>query len=198
MERNSFETLFGQQKDFFHTGKTKDISFRIATLKKLKNLISDHEKEILAAVYADLHKDEIDAYATELSGVYNEIKIAISNVRDWAAREKVSTPFFMMPSKSYIYKEPYGVTLIIAPWNYPFQLLMMPLVGAIAAGNTAILKPSELSSHTAAVLEKIINTSFPKEYIHVVQRRGPGNPGTCWHCLLIIFSLPAPCRWANR
>lgn len=173
MERNHFEILFGQQKEFFRAGITKDISFRIATLNKLKNLIIDHEKEILAAVYADLHKVEIDAYATELSGVYNEINIAIRNVRDWAAREKVSTPMFMMPSKSYIYKEPYGVTLIIAPWNYPFQLLMMPLVGAIAAGNTAILKPSELSSHTAAVLEKIINASFPEEYIHVVCGAAP-------------------------
>jgi aldehyde dehydrogenase (NAD+) len=132
-------------------------------------VITASEKEILAAVYQDLHKNEMDAYATEMSGVYNEIKIAISHVRDWAARRKVATPFFMMPSKSYIYKEPYGVTLIIAPWNYPFQLLMMPLVGAIAAGNTAILKPSELSSHTAAVVEKMINKAFPVEYIHVVQ-----------------------------
>ncbi len=96
-----------------------------------------------------------------------------ANVRDWAAREKVPTPIFMYPAKSYIYKEPYGVTLIIAPWNYPFQLLMMPLIGAIAAGNTAILKPSEISSHTAAVLEKMINTAFPRQYIHVVQGAAP-------------------------
>ena len=173
MDVSSFDDLFQEQKAFFRSGKTRDITFRIETLKKLKNLISKHEKEILAAVYADLHKEETDAYATELSGVYNEIKVAIANVRDWAAREKVPTPFFMMPAKSYIYKEPYGVTLIIAPWNYPFQLLMMPLVGAIAAGNTAILKPSELSSHTAAVLEKIINTAFPRQYIHVVQGAAP-------------------------
>lgn len=169
MEKNTFEKLLQQQKQFFRSGKTKDISFRIETLIKLKKVVSDHEKEILDAVYADLHKDEIDAYATELSSVYNEIKIAVSEVRDWAARVKMKTPVFMYPAKSYIYKEPYGVTLIIAPWNYPFQLLIMPLVGAIAAGNTAILKPSEISSHTAAVLEKMINTAFPAEYIHVVQ-----------------------------
>ncbi len=169
MNENKFSALLKKQKDFFLTGKTKDLSFRIDTLKKLKEVIRAHEKEILAAVYADLHKADIDAYGTEISGIYNEIRVAIGNVRDWAARRKVTTPVFMMPAKSYIYKEPYGVALIIAPWNYPFQLLMTPLVGAIAAGNTAILKPSEISSHTAAVAEKIINASFPEEYIHAVQ-----------------------------
>jgi len=169
MDKPAIDALYQKQKVFFYSGKTRAIDFRIASLKKLKQVISTHEKEILDAVYADLHKDEIDAYATEISGVYTEIKIAISNVRDWAARKKVDTPLFMMPSKSYIYKEPYGVTLIIAPWNYPVQLLLMPLIGAIAAGNTAILKPSEISSHTAAVMEKIINAAFPRQYIAVVQ-----------------------------
>jgi aldehyde dehydrogenase (NAD+) len=173
MDKSAFDDLLQEQKAFFRSGTTRDIDFRIATLKKLKDLISGYEKEILAAVYSDLRKEETDAYATELSGVYNEIKVAIAHIRDWAAREKVPTPLFMMPSKSYIYKEPYGVALIIAPWNYPFQLLMTPLIGAIAAGNTAILKPSELSSHTAALLEKMINTSFPKEFICVVQGAAP-------------------------
>jgi aldehyde dehydrogenase (NAD+) len=169
MDRSAFDELFQEQKAFFRSGNTRDIPFRIDALKKLKDVVHEHEKEILAAVYADLHKHEIDAYATEIASVYNEIKLAIRNIRDWAAREKVVTALFMMPSKSYIYKEPYGVSLIISPWNYPFQLLMMPLIGAIAAGNTAILKPSEISSHTAAVMEKIINSAFPGEYIHVVQ-----------------------------
>jgi aldehyde dehydrogenase (NAD+) len=173
MDKSAFDDLLQEQKAFFRSGTTRDIDFRITALKKLKDLISAYQKEILAAVYADLRKEETDAYATELSGVYNEIKVAIAHIRDWAAREKVPTPIFMMPSKSYIYKEPYGVALIIAPWNYPFQLLMTPLIGAIAAGNTAILKPSELSSHTAALLEKMINTSFPKEFICVVQGAAP-------------------------
>ena len=168
MEENKFGALLKKQKDFFLTGKTKDLSYRIVALKKLRATISVHEKEILAAVYADLHKAEIDAFATELSGVYNEIKVAIANVRDWTARRKVTTPVFMMPAKSYIYQEPYGVALIIAPWNYPFQLLMTPLVGAIAAGNTAIVKPSEVSSHTAAVVAKIISSAFDEEYICAV------------------------------
>lgn len=161
--------LFLRQKAFFASGKTRGIDFRIAALQKLKDAISAHEKEILAAVYADLRKEETDAYATEISGVYNEIKLAIRNIRDWSARQKVPTPIYMMPSKSYIYKEPYGVTLIIAPWNYPFNLLMTPLTGAIAAGNTVILKPSDVSSHTALVVDKIITASFPKEYICAVQ-----------------------------
>jgi len=168
MDKSAFDELFQEQKAFFRSGVTRDINFRLAALKKLKEIVAANEKEILTAVYADLHKEEMDAYATEISGVYNEIRLAISNIRGWAAREKVTTPLFMMPSKSYIYKEPYGVTLIIAPWNYPFQLLMIPLVGAIAAGNTAILKPSEVSSHTAAVLKKVINSAFPSQYIHVV------------------------------
>jgi len=173
MDKSAFDELFQEQKAFFRSGVTRDINFRLAALKKLKEIIAANEKEILTAVYADLHKEEMDAYATEISGVYNEIRLAISNIRGWAAREKVTTPLFMMPSKSYIYKEPYGVTLIIAPWNYPFQLLMIPLVGAIAAGNTAILKPSEVSSHTAAVLNKVINSAFPSQYIHVVCGAAP-------------------------
>jgi len=168
MDKSTFDSLYREQKAFFRSGKTLDVNFRIATLKKLKEMVAANEKEILAAVYADLHKEETDAFVTEISGFYNEIKHAISNIRDWTAREKVVTPLFMMPAKSYIYKEPYGVTLIIAPWNYPFQLLMTPLIGAIAAGNTAILKPSEISSHTAKVLEKMINAAFPLGYIHVV------------------------------
>ena len=169
MANPAIQNLYQSQKDFFHSGKTREIGFRIDALKKLQEAISAHEKDIFAAVFADLHKEETDAYATEISGIYDEIKNAVSNIRDWAAREKVPTPGFLMPSKSYIYKEPFGVTLIIAPWNYPFQLLMMPLVGAIAAGNTAILKPSEWSSHTAAVIERIIHTAFPREYICVAQ-----------------------------
>ena len=169
MVNPAIQNLYQSQKVFFHSGKTREIGFRIDALKKLQETIFAHEKDICAAVFADLHKEETDAYATEISGIYDEIKNAVSNIRDWAAREKVPTPGFLMPSKSYIYKEPFGVTLIIAPWNYPFQLLMMPLVGAIAAGNTAILKPSEWSSHTAAVIERIIHTAFPREYICVAQ-----------------------------
>ncbi len=169
MEKAALEKLFKSQKEFFWSGKTRDINFRIASLTKLKDTVEAYEQEILDAVHKDLHKDAIDGYATEISGYYDEVKYAIKNVHVWAKIESVETPVYMFPSRSYLQKEPYGVTLIISPWNYPFQLLMMPLVGAIAAGNTAILKPSEISVNTATVLEKIINDTFPQEYLHVVQ-----------------------------
>ena len=169
MNTKTVEDLVQKQRDFFLSGQTRLIDFRLDALRKLRDALKVHEKDILAAVYADLRKAEVDAYATELAGVYNEIKVAIANVRDWAAREKVTTPIFMMPAKSYIYKEPYGVCLIIAPWNYPVQLAMLPLVGAIAAGNTAIVKPSELASHSAAIIDKVLGETFPEEYIRVVQ-----------------------------
>lgn len=169
MEKADLEVLFNLQKEFFRSGKTRDVDFRVESLTKLKSIIKAQEKKILAAIYNDLHKAAADAYATEIAGVYAEIDFAIKNIRSWAKAEKVETPIFLFPSKSYIYKEPYGVALIIAPWNYPFQLLLIPLVGAIAAGNTAILKPSEISSHTAAVIEDVINPAFPREYLRVVQ-----------------------------
>lgn len=169
MEKAALEKLYKSQKEFFWSGKTRDINFRIESLRKLKDTVEAYEQEILDAVYKDLHKDAIDGYATEISGFYGEVKYAINNIHVWAKVESAETPVYMLPSRSYLHKEPYGVTLIISPWNYPFQLLMMPLVGAMAAGNTAILKPSEISVNTAAVLEKIINDAFPQEYLHVVQ-----------------------------
>ncbi len=167
MTNDAFASLLDKQKEFFLSGKTKNLTFRVETLKKIKSVIKANEKEILHAINQDLHKAAIDGYATEIAGVYNEINYAVSSMHKWAKAEKVKTPSFLFPSKSYIYKEPYGSVLIIAPWNYPFQLLMLPLVGAIAAGNTAVLKPSEISSHTAAVMERIINSNFPEELIHV-------------------------------
>jgi aldehyde dehydrogenase (NAD+) len=169
MEKAALEKLFKSQKEFFWSGKTRDINFRIESLTKLKDIVEAYEQEILDAVYKDLHKDAIDGYATEISGFYSEVKYAINNIHVWAKIESVETPVYMLPSRSYLQKEPYGVTLIISPWNYPFQLLMMPLVGAIAAGNTAILKPSEISVNTATALEKIINDAFPQEYLHMVK-----------------------------
>lgn len=169
MDKESLEKLFKAQKKFFWSGRTRDLDFRIETLKKLRQTVEAYEQDILQAVYEDLHKDPIDGRAMEISGFYTEVKYTVKNLPSWAGIESVETPIYMLPSRSYIQREPYGVSLIIAPWNYPFQLIMMPLVGAIAAGNTALLKPSELSAHTATVLEKIINNTFPEEYLHVVQ-----------------------------
>jgi len=136
MDNNGFQELFKSQKQFFHSGQTRSVEFRVAALRKLKAAIQQHEKEILEALLADLNKSTFDAYATEIGIIYDEINFAIQNIRSWAKPQKVHSPILMWPSKSYIRKEPFGVTLIIAPWNYPFQLVFSPLIGAIAAGNT--------------------------------------------------------------
>lgn len=166
------ELIFSEQKKFFESGKSKNIDFRINELKKLKKIIKENEEEILKALKKDLGKSNFEAYATEVGIVYDEINLHIKNVRKWAKREKRNSPIVYYPSKSYVYKEPYGVTLIIGPFNYPFQLVIAPLIGAISAGNTAIIKPSENTINTAKLLENIINNSFDKGYIRVVDPLG--------------------------
>ena len=166
------ELIFSEQKKFFELGKSKNIDFRINELKKLKKIIQKNEEEILLALKKDLGKSNFEAYATEVGIIYDEINLHIKNIRKWAKREKRSSPIVHYPSKSYVYKEPYGVTLIIGPFNYPFQLVLAPLIGAISAGNTAIIKPSENTINTAKLLEKIINNNFDKGYIRVVDPLG--------------------------
>ncbi len=169
---NDIELIFNEQRKFFNYGKSKDINFRIKKLKRLKKIIKENEEEILQALKDDLGKSNFEAYETEIGIVYDEINLHIKNVRKWAKREKRSSPIIYYPSKSYVYKEPYGVTLIIGPFNYPFQLVIAPLIGAISAGNTAIIKPSENTINTAKLLEKIINNNFDKGYISVVDPLG--------------------------
>lgn len=166
------ELIFSEQKKFFELGKSKNIDFRINELKKLKKIIQKNEEEILQALKKDLGKSNFEAYATEVGIIYDEINLHIKNIRKWAKREKRSSPIVHYPSKSYVYKEPYGVTLIIGPFNYPFQLVLAPMIGAISAGNTAIIKPSENTINTAKLLEKIINNNFDKGYIRVVDPLG--------------------------
>lgn len=157
------------QKEYFYSGNTLDISNRKSALIKLKNEIKKNESNIFEALKEDLNKSEFESFATEIAMVYEEIKDAIKNIDKWSKRKKVKTPISQFKATSYIYKEPYGNVLIIAPWNYPFQLVMSPLIGAISAGNTVVIKPSELAPATAKVIEKIISNIFKKEYIAVVQ-----------------------------
>lgn len=160
--------IFNRQKEFFNLGKTKEINFRIEALKKLKRTIKENEDKILEALKKDLGKSNFESYATEIGLIYDEINIHIRNINKWSKIEKVKSPIVHYPSKSYIYKEPYGVTFIIGPFNYPFQLVMAPLVGAISAGNTAIIKPSENTKNIALLLEEMINESFNEDYLKVV------------------------------
>lgn len=152
-------------KNYFNTGVTRSYSFRKEQLLKLKKAILKHEEELYAALYADLKKSKEECWVTELGMVIAELNAIVKELKRWMLPERVSTNLLNVPSSSYILKEPLGVVLIIGPWNYPFQLLINPLLGAIAAGNCVVLKPSEFSVATTAVMKKIIEETFPKEYI---------------------------------
>lgn len=158
-----------KQKDYFHSGVTLDHKFRINALKSLREAILNNEEELYKALKKDLNKGRLESYLTEIHMVISEINLAIRNLKKWMKPKKVSAGLLNFPSKAFIKPDPYGVALIISPWNYPFQLLFSPLVGAIAAGNTAILKPSEYSYNTSEVSQKIIDDAFDKEYITLIQ-----------------------------
>ncbi|HCX0940531.1 TPA: aldehyde dehydrogenase, partial [Staphylococcus aureus] len=147
----------------------KDISFRKEQLKKLSKAIKSYESDILEALYTDLGKNKVEAYATEIGITLKSIKNARKELKNWTKTKNVDTPLYLFPTKSYIKKEPYGTVLIIAPFNYPFQLVFEPLIGAIAAGNTAIIKPSELTPNVARVIKRLINETFDANYIEVIE-----------------------------
>lgn len=165
----SIAQQFENSKTFFKTHKTKDIKFRKQQLKQLSKSIKNHENELLEALKEDLGKSPVEAYATEIGILLKSIKMARKELKNWSKTKQVDTPLFMFPSKSYINPEPYGTVLIIGPFNYPVQLVFEPLIGAIAAGNTAIVKPSELTPHVASVISKIIESTFAPEYISTVE-----------------------------
>lgn len=169
---NNIQMALIKQKDYFNTGATRNLDFRIEKLCILKNSIKKNEKQILVALWVDLHKSEFEAYATEIGIILEEINFAIKHLKSWSKTKKVRTPLTNFLSSSYIYSEPYGVSLIISPWNYPFQLLMAPLIGSIAAGNCAILKPSENAPSTTGIIIKIIEESFSEEFVSVVEPYG--------------------------
>jgi aldehyde dehydrogenase (NAD+) len=152
-------------RNFFNSGATKTYRFRKQQLKQLQQSILDHEDDLYRALYDDLKKSKEEVWVTETGMVISEINHALSHLKTWMANERVSTNLLNLPSSSHILKEPLGVVLIIAPWNYPFQLLMNPLIGAIAAGNCVVLKPSEFAPATEAVMKKIIESVFAAAYI---------------------------------
>jgi aldehyde dehydrogenase (NAD+) len=165
----TYSDLFQKQRDYFLQGNTKSVSFRREALNRLRTLIKSNEKGLMNALKQDLNKSEFDSYMTEIGMVLEEIRFALNHLHKWAKPRKVKSSLTLIGSKSYIYPEPYGVALILSPWNYPFQLAVAPLVGAIAAGNCAILKPSELTPHTSAFLSELISKNFPEEFIAVVE-----------------------------
>ncbi len=148
------------------------LNFRLRMLKTLRSSIQKYEDQITAALEKDLGKSSFEAYATETGLIYNELSYAIRRLRLWARPRRVGSPLVLWPAVSRVYPVPLGRVLIIAPWNYPFQLQIAPLIAAIAAGNRAILKPSELTPATADVIQKMISESFPRDYISVVCGEG--------------------------
>ena len=157
------------QQLFFKSHATLNIDFRIQQLKKLKQCLSKYEHELLNALKVDLGKSEFEAFTSELGLAQKEISFHIRKLRNWAKPKKVSTPVFAFPSSSYIYQQPYGKILIIGPFNFPFMLTIIPLIGVISAGNVAVVKPSESTLATSGVLEKIITETFDPEYVACVQ-----------------------------
>ena len=167
--KNSIQTIIEHQKDFFNSGKTSDINFRKKKLIELKKEIQKNEKQIELALYKDLGKSSGESFLTEIHFIYAELNIAIKNINKWTRRKSVRPSLLNYPSSDYIIPQPYGITLHISPWNYPFQLSIAPLIGAVAAGNTVVLKPSEYSENTSIILEKIIENVFEEGFVKVVQ-----------------------------
>lgn len=167
--KQQVEQYIEQQRAYYMSGATRDVAFRIQQLQTLKKTIQKYERQVVEALYADLHKNDFEAYSTEISMVYSSIDEFTKYVAQWNEPVAAKTPLAFQPAKSYIVREPYGVTCIIGPFNYPFQLVMEPLLGAIIGGNTAIVKPSEASVATAAVVKMILEEAFEPQYVRVVE-----------------------------
>jgi aldehyde dehydrogenase (NAD+) len=159
-------------RTYFLSGATQSYDFRLNQLKRLKKVVLESEKELYQALYADLKKTDEDAWATEVGFFLSELNDTIEHLKSWMQPNKVATNLVNQPSTSYTVQEPLGVVCIIAPWNYPFQLLFTPLIGAIAGGNCAVLKPSEFAPATAKVMGKIIDALFPDNYILYLEGEG--------------------------
>lgn len=158
------DELLQKQKDYFRTGETRDIEFRISKLKRLKKAIKIYEQKVLEALRKDLGKPEQESFFSEVGGIYASIDLFVKNLAKWTKAKSVNTPIVQY-GESYIEYEPYGSVLIIVPFNYPFQLAMEPLIGAIASGNTAVVKPSELAPETEKVISDIIRDAFDENYV---------------------------------
>ncbi|NLD26603.1 MAG: aldehyde dehydrogenase [Acholeplasmataceae bacterium] len=165
---SDIKTIIKKQREFYATNVTKDYHFRREQLSKLRQAVKKHEEEILEALNKDLNKSRYEAYMTEIGMVLEEIRFVSKHLKKWMKPKRVKTPLTQFPAKSSIYSEPYGVVLIMSPWNYPFQLSIEPLIGALAAGNCAIIKPSNYSFYTSQVIAKMIEEVFDPAYVTTV------------------------------
>lgn len=166
---NDVEGMIEEQRHYYHTGVTRSAEFRKEQLTRLQAAIRAYEPEITEALKEDLGKSKFEAYTTEIGIVLDSIRHMLKNLDGWMVPEQVKTPVHFQPAKSFIVNEPYGSVLIIGPFNYPFQLVIEPLIGAIIGGNCAIVKPSETTPHVAAVVRQLIEATFPPHYVRVVE-----------------------------
>ena len=165
----NFEEILADQRTFFNSLKTRPLQFRKRNLEKLREVIRKNEDFLYEAVYKDFSKSKFDTYTTEISFVLKDIEYYLKNLNSLAKPKKVKTNLANQLGKSRIYTDPLGCTLVIGAWNYPYQLSLSPMIAALAAGNTCIVKPSEVAEHTMKAMAKIINENFPKEYLFVVE-----------------------------
>lgn len=186
------ESIVKAQREFFLTGRTRKHDFRREQLLRLQGALKKWSKPLCEALWQDLHKSEQEAILTELSIVEGEVRNHLRHLKKWIKRESHSTPLKMFPSRSYVVSEPLGCSLIISPWNYPVQLLLNPLVGAISAGCTALLKPSPYVPHVSQVLEKMICSTFDERYIYVVQGNREVNQELLSRRFDVIFFTGSP------
>ncbi|VXC27279.1 4,4'-diaponeurosporen-aldehyde dehydrogenase [Flavobacterium sp. 9AF] len=163
------EQIIINQRNFFNSNATKPIEFRIEALKKLKQILIKNELLLEEAIYKDFKKSSFDNYTNELGLLYKDISEAISNLKRWSSIKKVTTNWINFPAKSYVIPEPLGVSLIIGAWNYPYQLSFAPVIASIAAGNTVILKPSEVPQNTSKIITQLINTNFSPDFFKVIE-----------------------------
>ena len=165
----NFEEILADQRTFFNSLKTRPLQFRKRNLEKLREVIRKNEDFLYEAVYKDFSKSKFDTYTTEISFILKDIEYYLKNLNSLAKPKKVKTNLANQLGKSRIYTDPLGCTLVIGAWNYPYQLSLSPMIAALAAGNTCIVKPSEVAEHTMKAMAKIINENFPKEYLFVVE-----------------------------
>ncbi len=169
MEERDFSDLVRGQREFFSSGATRDPSFRIEQLERLKAGLEEHRARLLAALKADMGKPAFEAYLADIGQVKADIRLAVENLRSWMRPRRVHTPRFLFPARSSVRPEPLGVALIIGPWNYPVSLVLSPLVGALAAGNCAVLKPSEISGRSSRAVSDLISSTFDTRLVAAVQ-----------------------------
>lgn len=191
-DTSRLEELFQRQRAFFLEGKTKDIAFRKRQLKSLRATLKEHERELSDALWMDLHKCYQEAFLTEFSVIYHEISYHLRHLKEWCKPKRVGTPLTLFPASSQIVAEPMGTSLIIAPWNYPVQLLILPLVGAISAGCTALLKPSPYTANVSASIKSIIEKTFSEDYIAVVEGHRDVNTQLLEMPFDVIFFTGSP------